>query len=245
MSWPAWLWGRPGRVLATLGLTILVGWRPDQLWIWILIFTLVGFIIVHETVNWRREQRLASLLYQNYPVIQNRALRLIADLANLTAKGFDLWMLDLYLPPNTGALFACSRNVYKLDRSLSVSLTDVRPVPLEIRLDHQLFGPCFEGRTKLWWGTDLAESSSANSWHEMNEAINVELRKTYGVISINPVVDRLGRDCLGLLVVHAKPDPEIVTKVLGALKESEGQRRLVEACQDIHNQMRMGSSRNS
>ena len=241
MSWSALLWGRPIVVVATLGLTIL-GWMPDRSWV--LILALAGFIIAHEIVNWLRERRPARLLDQNYPVINDRALRLLSDLANLTANGFDLWMLDLYLPPKTGTLFAYSQKVRRLDRSLSVSLTDVRTVPLEIRSDHQLFGPCFEkGGPKLWWDTDLAGSSNKNSnensWHEINEAVNVELQQTYGVISVNPVVNSLGKDCLGLLVVHAKRDPEIVTKVLGALKESEGQRRLAAACHDIHSQMRM------
>ena len=73
---------------------------------------------------------------------------------------------------------------------------------------------------------------SARHSEEMAESYS------YGVISVNPVVDNLGQECRGLLVVHAKRDAEIVTKVLGALQQPEGKRRMAAACVDLHGYLR-------
>ena len=241
MNWSSIFWGRPIVVLVTVGLTVLgLMGRQDRPWFWILVFA--AFIIVHESVNWWGEQRSTRRLGRNYQVIHERVLCLLADLADLTAGGFDLWMIDVYLPSHTIAVFNRLLNVPRLDRSLKVALTDVRTVPLEIEIDHELFGVCFaENKKKLWWDIDLADNSAENVWHDISEKVNCELRSTYGVISVNPIVDRLGKNCRGLIVVHAKPDSEIVTKVVGALREVEGKRRLDAACQGIHNLMGMAS----
>ena len=247
MSWSSLLWGRPIVVIATIGLTVLnFVAEHDRPWFWIPVIVLAVFIVIHESVNWWRDQRLEKRFDQNYQLIQERVLRLIADLANLTANRFDLLMIDLYLLLEATAISDHFRNVAKLDRSLSVSLTDVRTVPLEIRMDHELFGVCFSQSNKmLWWDIDLANTTEENVWHGISEKVNTELRSIYGVISVNPIVDRLGKNCRGLLVVHAKRDPVAVTTVVGALKEEEGKRRLDAACQDIHNQIGRGSRRDS
>ena len=247
MSWSSLLWGRPIVVIATVGLTVLnFVAKQDRPWFWFLVIVLAVFIVIHESFNWLRDQRLEKRFDQNYQIIQERVLRLIADLANLTGNNFGLWMIDLYLPLETTATSDHFRNVSKLDRSLSVSLMDVRTVPLEIRIDHELFGVCFsQSNKKLWWDIDLANTTEENVWHVISDEVNTELRSIYGVISVNPIVDRLGKNCRGLLVVHAKRDPVAVTTVVGALKEEEGERRLDAACQDIHNQIRGGGRRDN
>ena len=237
MSWQSVLLGRPIVVIATVGLTVL-SFVQSQDRPWFLIILIAAFIVVHESVNWLRDKRAAVELGPNYQVIQGRVLRLIADLADLTAGGFDLWMIDLYLTSQTAGVLGRFWNGANLTRSLSVALTDVRSVPLEIEMDHELFGVCFSQSSRaLWWDTDLADPSPGNAWHRTSPSTNSELSSTYGVISVNPVVDHLGRNCRGLLVVHAKRDSVVVRKVVGALREGEGQRRLEAACQDIHFQV--------
>ena len=142
MSWSALLLGRPILVLATLGLSIAGWWEnPRRPWEWI--FGLAGFIILHEVVNFVKEKIASSPLERNYEVVQRRVLRLISDLSDLTAREFDLWMVDLYLPRHSFSLSARPHIVVWLVRGLSLALTDVRTVPLEIRLDDKLFGRCF------------------------------------------------------------------------------------------------------
>ena len=238
MSWWDLLWSRPTSVAATAGLAVagLVG-NSERPWIWILGFA--TFMITHEIVNFRRTRNISNRLGRKYEIVQRRMLRLISDLSELTAREFDLWMVDLYLPPSSFTPSARSRVVVKLTRELSLTLTDARAVPTDIGLDHALFGRCFgESCSGLWWDIDLKMSSSGNNlWHTFHEVVNNRLQETYGVISVNPVVDDLGRDCRGLLVVHTKRDSEIATKALGVLTEPKGIRRLAEACHDIHREI--------
>ena len=235
MVWYDLLLGRPTLVIATIGLTLvgLTG-NSDRPWLWI--FGLASFIVLHSVVNWLREKSISGRLGRSYEIVQRRVLRLISDLSNLTAREYDLWMVDLYLPRRSFALSVRRPLVVKLVRELSLALTDVRTVPFEIRMDHKLFGQCFsQPHRGFWWDVNLAQpSSEVNLWHEFEEMINDQLRKTYGAISVNPVVDNLGNKCCGLLVVHTERNSEVATKALGALTQSEGIRRLAGACEDIH-----------
>ena len=241
MKWSDLLWGRVTLTVATVGLAI-AGSVGDSSRPWGWIFGLAGFIVLHSFIGWFRDRKFSSRVRQNFEEIQTRVLHLISDLSNLTAREFDLWMVDLYLPQSFFALSIRSPffSKQKLVRELSIALTDVRIVPLEIDMSHELFGSCFvHSRRGLWWDQTLAQPhiENENLWHALDEEVNRNLQETYGIVSVNPLVDTLGRHCFGLLVVHAKRDSEVATKALGALAEPEGVRRLVGACRDIHSQL--------
>ena len=240
MRWLNLLFGRPILVLATLGLSIAGWWgNPERPWKWII--GLAAFIIFHEVGNFVREKSISSQLGRNREIVQRRVLRLISDLSDLTAREFDIWMVDLYLPRRSFSLFDRPHVVVKLVRELSMSLTDVRNVPPYFRTDDELFGRSFlQSRPKLWWDGDLTNSSlGENLCHRLDEVANRRLQETYGVISVNPIVDDLGKDCRGIVVVHTKRDSEIATKALGALTQATGARRLAEASHDIHKNIAM------
>ena len=226
--------GGPIVVVATVVLALLgVIGNPDRPWVWILAIACALAIALFEVMRWRQETSIETRLQKNYGIILSRILSLISDLSDLTAREFDLWVVDLYLPRRSFALFT-RRRVCELELSMHVTLTDVRAVPNSIGLSH-FFGRCFtDGRTALWWDLKLAPPGDENRWPSLNDTDNRKMAESYGVTSVNPVVDNLGRECRGLLVVHAKRDAEVVTKVLGALQQSEGRRRMTRACLDIH-----------
>ena len=235
MNWSDLVLGRPIKVVATvilgfLGVIGSLGWP----WAWILALGCCVVIVSHELIFYRWEWSRSNRLGRSHGIILDRVLTLIADLSDLTAREFDLWVVDLYLPQRSSIL--SRKHLHKLDLSLHIALTDVRNVSNKIDLDHKLFGPCFnEHRSELWWDVALAPSSEENQWERLDDSNNDQIRKVYGVISVNPVIDNLRENCRGLLVVHAARDPEIVTKVLGALTYPEGKRRVAAACVDIHN----------
>ena len=216
-------------ILAFLG---VVG-SPDSLWVWILASGCVGVVVVLVIKNHRR-QTSRILVGRNYGIVLSRIVRLIADLSDLSAREFDLWVVDLYLPKKHPSRFKKGRS-RDLELSLHIALTDVRSVPDKIDLSNGLFGHCYdERRPELWWDIALAPASEENHWNQLESGENEQMRTDYGVASVNPVVDNLGRNCTGLLVVHAMRDAEVVTKVLSALRHSEGRRRIAAACVDIH-----------
>ena len=225
-------------VVATAALALLgVLGNPDLPWVWIVAGVCACAVVLIEVVKWREERNLSNRLGRRYEDVVGRVLRLIADLADLTAREFDLWVVDLYLPRTSFGVFREARTD-KLERSLSIGLTDVRTVPGELTLEDRVFGACFkECRPRLWWDIELTPSSEENDWHRLGETDNRQLRSWCGVVSANPVSSNLGTDCRGVLVVHARHDAEIVTKVLTALRHSEGRRRMAAACRDIHSQL--------
>ena len=223
-----------GAILAFLG---VIG-NPENLWTWIAAIFFLTVILVLEVVNHRREINKSHPLGMNYKHILRRTLNLIADLSNLTGREFDLWVVDLYLRPNSKTMWGRTY-AHKLELSLHIALTDVGVVNSVIELKDNLFGRCFtDRRSELWWDVDLAPSSEENSWVRLADGDNAQIRKEYGIMSVNPVVNDLGRDCLGLLVVHASRDAETVTKVLGTLRERKGKRQIAAACVDIHGFLR-------
>ena len=190
-------------------------------------------VVLLEIVAWRHDVSAKNRLRRTFEVGLSRVLSLISDLSDLTAREFDLWVVDLYLPQQSFVWFL-RRDVLDLELSMHITLTDVRVVPSRIERNH-FFGQCFiDGQPRLWWNTDFASSSNENYWHNLSDLDNRIMAERYGVASVNPVVDNLGKECSGLLVVHAKGDEEVVTKVLGALQQSEGRRRMAAACLDIH-----------
>ena len=220
----------------TLALLGVIGNR-DRLWVWILAIVCASALIFFEIIRLRQERNIASQLSNNYEIISGSVLRLIADLSDLTAREFGLWVVDLYLPTQSFSLSRHKR-IRKLKRSLSLALTDVRTVPGEFNMDHRFFGPCFtDSLPKIWWNVDLAPTEEDNDWHKLNDAENNQLSEWYGVVSVNPVSNYLGTDCRGLLVIHVEIDAEIVTKVIGALRQPEGKRRVRAACREIHSQL--------
>ena len=208
-------------------------------WPWLWIGGLSAFIVIHSIVGSVRERSIVNRLGRNYEGILRRTLHLVSDLAELTGGRFDLWMVDLYLPRYSWKIsgewpFVLKK---KLVRTLSVSLTDVSKAPVTIDLNHDLFGPCFsQSKSRLWWDINLAELNGArqNHWRRLGDPINTKLRTMFGAISIQPVVDSVGNDCRGLLIVHTVNDSEIATKALSGLTQSRGRRHLAGAREGIH-----------
>ena len=217
--------------LAFLG--VIVG--QGETWVWIVASVLFLAIVLLEVLSYRWERIKSNRLGPSHEFVLGRVIRLIADLSNLTARAFDLWVIDLYLPEAT---WLPKRTVCNLSLSLHIALTDVRAVPSEIKLDHAIFGRCFsERRSELWWDVELAPTSDENLWEQLNDNENDSIRKQYGIMSVNPLIDNVRKDCRGLLVVHAIHDDVVVRKVKGALTAPEGKRRIAAACLDIHNHL--------
>ena len=194
---------------------------------WLLI-TLGAFIFLSEFISARVEKSRSRTMQS----IQQRALRVIADLASATASPHDLLVVDVYLPELGLSL---SRGVRKrLVRALTLTLTDVQHVPPEIELsDSSPLARCYSDAEKLiWWDRELNPVLEGNRGdpHEAHD----ELKHTYGAVSVNPIVNNTGHDCRGILVVHTKPDAELVTTAVGVLDSSRGRRHISDSCHDIH-----------
>ena len=85
----------------------------------------------------------------------------------------------------------------------------------------------------LWFDDNLRQGATENSWQSYDHETNVRLAAVYGALSVAPPVDRLGRKCVGVLVVHVAPEPDRALRALGALTTPEGRRRLNNACVEI------------
>ena len=242
MKWTDLLWGRPTFVIATVCL-MLFGLRGNPDWQWAWIPVIASFAILHSIVNWLRERSISAGIGRNYEFLQRRVLRLIANLSELTASKFDLWMVDLYVPRrrigwSTRPPFVPKK---KFVRELTSALTDDRVLPSEIELNHVFFGACFANvQPGIWWDDRLVKLpiEKDNRWHDMDKKVNEELGALFGVVGVNPIVDGLGKQCRGLLIVHTRPDSEVATIAAGALAQSKGGRHLAEACEDIHSYIR-------
>ena len=238
MNWPNWLWGSPASGIAAVGLAVAGLWddvdRP-----WGLILPFASFLIIHAGVNYVRDKKLSTVLGRNYASIQSRILRLLADLAEITAGQYELWKVDIYLPEKNFSLAGHWFRTARLSLEFSVALTDMRPALSNIEPRDKFFWECFHrAHGGLWWDPSLVETSSENNfWDKIDEVSNEKLKEYCGVIGAYPIVNHLGRDCCGLLVVHARRDPEIAMKALGALLQSESDRRLTEACRDIYEKL--------
>ncbi len=230
----AFIWGQFTLTVATLvlGVAGLVG-GEDRPWIWI-----VGsgaFIVVHAAVNSVRSQSIVRRLGPSYDLLQRRMVRTIADLGELS--GYDLWMTDLYLPrPRYTFRAAWPPVVRKLElsRQLSVSLTDARSLPPSLDPSTGPHGHCFSrAQPVLWFDESGGSISPDNSW-SVFAPLNEELGKVYGVLKLEPVVDQLGGNCVGVLAVHVGPDAVKVVKALGTVREPTVLRRINDACVDLN-----------
>lgn len=235
MKWSELIWGRPAAVIASVGLALAAFWEAS---IWVVLCSV--FIVVHAFVGWVRERGVVWRLGANYRDVLRRVLHLLSDLGNLSANGYDLWMIEVYLPKYVWVGMAANWRPglqRALVRELSVSVGGASEPPHKFALTHQLFGRCFRrGRSELWWDRSLTDSSlnGVNSPAELDEKTYTELERTFGVVSVHPIVDAVGKDCEGLIVIHVGRDSEAATKVLGALTQQEGRRRILGACNDIH-----------
>ena len=195
---------------------------------WWLLTALGVFIFASEFVSARVDKSRSRTMQS----IQQRALSVIADLASATASPHDLFVVDVYLPE---LAWTPSRGIRKrLVRALSLTLTDVQRVPPDIELsDSSQLARCYSEVQELtWWDPafkPVLEGDEADS-----PEVHDDLRNTYGAVSVNPIVNNTGHDCRGILVVHTKPDPELVTKAVGVLKSSRGRRHISESCHVIH-----------
>lgn len=239
MKWPELVWGRPTGAIASVGVALAAFWDGS---VWLVLCAL--FIVVHAIVAWVRERRIVSRLSAHYRDVLRRILHLVADLADLSAGGYNLWMIEVYLPkyewgvssggwPHRGCRF--------LVRELSVTVGGASEPPRRIALTHQLFGRCYRlARSELWWDRTLIDIpiDGVDGSAGLNDKVHAELKQAFGVISVHPLVDVVGDDCKGLLVIHVGRDGEAATKVLGALTQGEGKRRILGACNDIHSHIR-------
>lgn len=235
MRWWNVLWARPTSVFASVLLAVALASEWPLLWT----ATFSVFIVLHSLIGWVRQSYYLNRLRRNYDGILRRTLHLVSDLAELTGGRFDLWIVDLYLAKYSRHLsthwpFVAEK---KLVRGLSVTLTDVSKAPITIDLEHELFGSCFRrSESQLWWDINVSDLDGVtqNHWHQLHAHNNHKLRKVFGAMSVQPVVDSNGRKCRGLLVVHTINDPEIATKALSVLAQSKGRRRLARAREGIH-----------
>ena len=226
------------RVVATIGLTISVslgGLAPR----WPLVMVFASLIFFNELANVNRELNTSNRPGRHYEIVQRRILRLISDLAELAGGNLRLWSVDVYLRHSSFMFSIRTFRVVNFIREHTLTLTDASDFPAKIEGTYRLFSECYtEASPHLWWNEQIAHSMAGdNRRNRLGIDDNNELDEKHGVISLNPIVDHLGRKCQGLLVIHVKPESEVATTVLGVLAQSAGKRRLAEACHDIHREM--------
>ena len=203
MKWSELVWGRPAAAIASVGLA-LAAFREASVWV-LLCFV---FIVVHAVVGWVRERGVVWRLGVHYRDVLRRVLHLLSDLGDLSAGGYHLWMIEVYLPKYLWGrmLGSWPPTVQRaLVRELSVAVGGASEPPHEVALTHQLFGRCFRrARSELWWDRSLTNfpMDEVNRRAELDEKTDTELGQTFGVISVHPLVDAVGKDCKGLLVIH-------------------------------------------
>lgn len=236
-GWSELLWGPVTLAIATVTLAIAsaVG-GSDRPWFWIVLSA--GFIIVHTAVSAVRRQSIVRRLGRDYDRVQRRAVQVVADLGQLAADNFDLWMIDLYLPrwrfrvKKNWPFIARKR---ELSRQLSISLIDARPQPPTVDAVTGPHGQCFSVPVPLvWFNEEGHKQSIDNAWGSFDQQMNADLGKVYGVLSVSPLVDQLGKNCVGVLAIHVEPDAEKALRARGALRSAEGRRRINNACVELN-----------
>lgn len=234
--WWDLLWSRVTLAIATLTLTIstAIGGQKSRPWV----VTSAAFILIHTIVNWTRDENIVRRLGRDYDRVQRRVLQLVSDLGQIAGDKYDLWMIDLYLPTWTYRLssgWPFLQRTRVLSRQLSVSLIDARPQPPTVEAAVGPHGKSFESGTPLLWFNEQGEGpSDDNAWSELDEETNAVLSKAYGALSIGPLVDQLGKNCRGVVVIHVEPDPEKVVHAKGALRSPAGKLRISNACIDLN-----------
>ncbi len=236
-AWADIVWGPVTLSMATVILAVssLVD-SGDRPWPWIVGSAI--FIVLHTSIATVRNLNIVRRLGRHYDRVQSRSVQIVSDLGQLTADQFDLWMVDLYLPRSRPRISRRRPFVYlerELSRQLSVSLVDARPQPPSVDSRSGPHGLCFTSRRpQIWYDEDTLGSSPDNLWSTFNPSNNEQLAKTYGVLGVSPIVDQLGNNCVGVLVVHVEPEPDKALRALGALTSPEGRRRLNNACVELN-----------
>lgn len=240
-GWGDLVWGNVSLALATVILAVAsaVG-GDDRPWPWIVVSA--AFIVVHTAANAVRDRSIIRRLGRDYDRVQRRAVQIVADLGELAADKYDLWMIDLYLPEGHWSITRKWPIVHRdrrLSRQLSVSLVDARPQPPVVDLGIGPHGDCFTQEQPLLWFDEQAHSSiSGNKWQDYDAATNARLAGAYGVLSVSPLVDQLGKHCVGILAVHVQPERDAVVQALGALASLKGRRQIHNACVDLNGLLR-------
>lgn len=233
---------RAGRVLAVVVLGVLgVAGAEDGSGLLALAVPFALVAVALEFLSARWEGRSTSPLGVKHEAVLGRALTLIADLAQLAGREYGLWVVDLYVPQYT--FFSWSTGRPKtLGLAVHLALIDTRAVLSRVEVEEPFAGSVFSARRpSYWWDETLAPSGAENSWEELDEeSRRVFGEEGYGLISAHPVMNNLGTDCRGVLVVHVRRDAEAATQALSVLLQEEGKRRVAEACRDIFNQLRAG-----
>lgn len=236
------VFGRTTLTIATLSLTIAGVWNPEKRsWLWI--FCSAGFILAHTAVSEYRERSIVRALGRDYDRIQRKCVQAVADLGELVGGRFDIWMVDLYLPRKMWRLspkWPFIKLGRVLSRELSMSLVDPREQPPSIALDDLLpHGKCFQStRRLLWLRRDSYEQDGENAGSNFSVELNDKLSKDYGALSLNPLVDSVGKHCVGVLAVHVAPDRDSAFKAKSALRSGSGQRKLANICEEINGLLR-------
>lgn len=204
-------------------------------WAWII--GSAGFIVIHTTVSASRERSIVRRLGRNYDQVQRRAVLVISDLGQLSGDQFGLWMVDVYLSKIHWAFTARAPFLLRervLSREISVSLVDARSQPPLLDKQAGPHGKCFhENKSLLWINEKIHGKTPDNAWAAMEPSTNEELSESYGVLNVSPLVDQLGRGCVGVLAIHVKPEGEVILKALGALRSPHGLHRINRACVEL------------
>jgi hypothetical protein len=231
------VWGPVTVALAAAVLAIASATAGDHRpWPWIV--GSAGFIVVHTAVNAARDQSIVRRLGRDYDRVQRRAVQVVSDLGQLAAEKYDLWMVDLYVPASRWSLrrqWPFVTRSRELRRELSVALIDARPQPPVVDIAAGPHGECFtSGEPLMWFDPGQHAASHNNRWPQYDNDVNAKLASIYGVLSLTPVVDQLGKNCNGVLAVHVQPEGDIAVQAMGVLRSQEGLHRLQNACIELN-----------
>lgn len=236
-GWSDLLWGPVTLAAATtiLAIASAVGGNHRP-WPWII--GSAGFIVLHTAVNSARDRSIVRRLGRDYDRVQRRAVQVVSDLGELAAAKYDLWMVDLYVPAARWSLTRTRPFLHRsteLHRELSVSLMDTRSQPPVVDIANGPHGECYsKGQPIIWFDPDEHGATSDNRWDHYDDDENANLAAVYGVLSVTPVMDQLGKNCNGVLAVHVQPEREAAVQALGLLRSQEGRRRLNNACVELN-----------
>ncbi len=238
------LLGRPGTVFLTAVLTacsFLLEAGNRTVAVLAVTFAIVG----HTSVGWFVGRRSEQEMRQKYGRVLNRLFQLLSDLGDLSSQDHGLWRIEVYVER---VAFALSLRRPWFRRRMLVpahllALKHVAPPAQSISIHDELFGWSFRNaKPCLWWNDNLGQfrhghDTPPNRAIDLRPCVNQELEGRFGSVSVNPIVDDLGAQCIGLLVIHTPRDPEIVTKALGALFSENARRHVARACHDLHTRL--------
>ncbi len=90
----------------------------------------------------------------------------------------------------------------------------------------------------LWFDEQAHSAVPGNKWRDYDATTNARLAQAYGVLSVSPLVDQLGKNCVGVLAVHVQPERDAVVQALGALTSLKGRRQINNACVELNGLLR-------